>query len=497
MEMPGTSIAKPPERARPVQDVTAAQWLSTATIPIVVAVFFYGFMIYLGGRLLTDPDTLFHIAAGRWIAAHHGVPTTDPFSFTMQGASWIAHEWGAELALAGTYAAFGWAGVAALTAAAVATTFFILARFLGSILRASAALLCTASSFLLAAPRFMARPHVLIMPILVAWTVGLERARLSRKPPSYFLWPLMTLWANLHGSFVVGFGLLGVYAIEGVIATPGRQARLQTAKRWSIFICGALLAALLTPYGIEGPLLALRLSSETFSLGFVNEWHSADFSILQPLEFWLLGLLVLGFALDLRLPVFKLLIILGLVHLALAHRRHTELLALIGPVLLAEPLRHAIGDGTRPLIHERPSARSYLAGAFVIVLITGSVAFFGISRDHPATAPHDALAAAHAARLNGPVFNAYDFGGYLIFSDIEPFVDGRIDMYGDAFMRDYADAVSAKDDKLSQLLDRYHIAWTLLQPGMPAVGFLDRSPGWERVYADANAVVHRRRAAVP
>jgi hypothetical protein len=497
METPSPSTANPTRAAHAGQGMICGQSLSAAMMPIFLAVCFYGFMIYLGGRLLTDPDTLLHIAAGRWIAAHHGIPTTDPFAFTMVNTPWVAHEWAAEVLLAGAYAALGWFGVTALTAAAVAATYFILARFLGSVLRISAALLCVASSFLLAAPRLMARPHVLIMPILVAWTIGLEQARLKGKRPSYFLLPLMTLWANLHGSFVVGLGLLGVYAIEGIIATKGRHARIQTAKRWSIFGGGAVLASLLTPHGVEGPLLALRLSNETFALGFVNEWHSTDFSILQPLEFWLLGFLVLGFALGLRLPVFKLLIILGLVHLALAHRRHTELLALIGPILLAEPLKRAIGDGARVSFVERTPTRSYLAGALVVALITVTAGFFGIDRDHPATAPHDALAAARAAGLYGPVFNAYDFGGYLIFSDIAPFVDGRIDMYGDAFMRDYADAVSAKDDKLSSLLERYHIAWTLLQPGMPAIGFLDRSQGWERVYADTSAVVHRRRAYAP
>jgi len=60
-------------------------------------------------------------------------------------------------------------------------------------------------------------------------------------------------------------------------------------------------------------------------------------------------------------------------------------------------------------------------------------------------------------------------------------------------MRVYAAALATDGDALPRLLDRYRIAWTLLKPDEPAVAALDRDPAWERVYADASAVVHRRR----
>jgi len=131
--------------------------------------------------------------------------------------------------------------------------------------------------------------------------------------------------------------------------------------------------------------------------------------------------------------------------------------------------------------------------AFLVVAATGAASFRGYAHEDPAIAPAQALAAAKRAGLTGPVFNDYDFGGYLIFEGVAPFVDGRIDLYGDDFMRAYAAALSAEGDRLPQLLARYHIAWTLLRPEEPAAAALDRDPAWERVYADANAVVHRRR----
>ena len=81
-------------------------------------------------RLLSDPDSYSHIAVGRWILAHGGVPASDPFSFSMHGAPWITFEWLSEVIYAAVYALSGWAGVVALAAAAVALAIGLLMRFL-------------------------------------------------------------------------------------------------------------------------------------------------------------------------------------------------------------------------------------------------------------------------------------------------------------------------------------------------------------------------------
>ena len=102
-----------------------------------------------------------------------------------------------------------------------------------------------------------------------------------------------------------------------------------------------------------------------------------------------------------------------------------------------------------------------------------------------------AISAAEAQHVEGPVFNDYNFGGYLIFRGIKPFIDGRY-FYGDPFIRRYVEAVSLKGNELPVLLAQYGIRWTLLQPDQPAVALLDHLSGWRRVYADEIAVVHVR-----
>jgi hypothetical protein len=89
------------------------------------------------------------------------------------------------------------------------------------------------------------------------------------------------------------------------------------------------------------------------------------------------------------------------------------------------------------------------------------------------------------------VLNSYGMGGYLIFEGVRPYIDGRTDMYGDAFNARY-DAAMSDRAALQALLKEDHIAWTLLDPAAPAVKWLDSEPGWRRLYADRVAVIHQR-----
>lgn len=464
-------------------------------LALSVGVFTYLLGLALGNRLLGDPDTYLHIGIGRWIWEHGAVPATDPFSFTMAGHVWVAHEWLAELAFAGAYQTLGWAGVVALTALAFAVAFAALVLIVERWLSPPAAILIAAASFVLLAPHLTARPHLLALPILAIWTGLLEAARVERRLPSLWLVALIVLWANLHGSFILGLALLGFYGLDAALREADGAARRRCAYRWGALLAAAILSSVATPYGWRGLWLAFHLVNESYALSLIGEWQSTDFSRFQPLEVWLLGLIAFGFLTRMRIPAMKLLLLLGLLHLALQHGRDSDLLAVIGPIILAEPLQKAL---RAPPIARKAQRRAamvpFLAGVAFMAAATGALAVHGRVPDQPRIAPAAALAAARSAGVSGPVLNSYNFGGYLIDAGIAPFIDGRVDLYGDAFVHRYMDAMSDDGNALAEVLDRYRIGWTLLQPDMQAVAALDRLPGWRRVYADDAAVVYVRRA---
>ncbi|KWE75109.1 hypothetical protein WL77_06365 [Burkholderia ubonensis] len=76
--------------------------------------------------------------------------------------------------------------------------------------------------------------------------------------------------------------------------------------------------------------------------------------------------------------------------------------------------------------------------------------------------PVTAVAAVPATRLDAPVLNSYEFGGYLVFRHVKPFVDGRADIYGGAFMCAYFDALKPDRAALERLVERYRIRWAPL-----------------------------------
>lgn len=452
--------------------------------------------------LLNDGDTYWHIATGRWIVAHGAVPATDPFSHTLPGAPWTAHEWLAEVLFAAAHAAAGWAGVSALTAAAAAATLALLTRYLLRHLAPIHALAGVALAASLMLPHLLARPHALATPLLVWWTIALVRAREVGGTPGLPALAALLLWANLHGSFPLALPLAAAFAGEAVLAAPAARRRA-TARNWLLFVVAAFAVTLLTPHGLDGWRFAADFQRLSFSLARLGEWRSPDFQRLQPLELWLLAGAALVLARGLRLPPLRIALLLGLLHLALQHVRHGELLGLLAPVIVAQPFAAQLATAERGQaggldrwFAARTAPASRLAGAlaFAAMLVATLLAAQAETlRPAAAATPAAALQAARAAAPAGPVFNAYEFGGYLIYAGVPPYIDARADFYGDAFVARFYRAVTLDPpDLLPQLLEQHRIGWTLLQPGLPAVGQLDRLPGWRRLYADGTAVVHVR-----
>jgi hypothetical protein len=353
----------------------------------------------------------------------------------------------------------------------------------------------------------LARPHMLAMPLMMIWTIELVRASEANRAPRLWLLPLMTLWANLHGGFTLGIALAFAFALEASLGARPQQRFAGTARSWGIFLVLAVACALLTPHGTRGLWVTWQVMfQDNYALTRIGEWRSPDFHMLQPLELWLLGGLALVLHQGLRLPPVRLLLLLGLIHLSLRHIRNVELLGLLAPLFLASPLaaHWRQRQQAKPQLESADRFFSKLAqpagqGAIVVSLIVLLAVPLWIARARPidipeSIAPLAALRAAQDAGISkGRVLNAYEWGGYLIYAGIPPFIDGRSDMYRDAFIKEYVSALELQTtDGLEKLLDNHKVTWTLLPPELSAVALLDRLPGWRRVYADKTAVVHAK-----
>lgn len=488
----------------PRQAASSATWVFS--LPLLVGTYVYLYFLLLGKELLYDGDTLSHIGAGRWILEHGAVPTADPFSHTMRGAAWTAFEWLSQVVLALAYAWGGWTLVVALTALAFSVSTALLTRALLKSLEPIYVVLFVLLAVGMTAGHVLARPHMLAMPVMMAWVIELVRASEANRAPSWWMLPLMSLWANLHGGFTLGIAFAFVFALEALLAARGQAHFARRARAWGIFLVLMLAASLLTPHGPRGLWVTWQvLVQDNYALSRIGEWRSPDFHILQPLEIWLLGALALALHQGLRLPPLRLFLLLGLIHLSLKHIRYAELLGLLAPLFLATPLAQQwrTRQAAKPQLEvadrfflklARPAGQGAVAICLTLMLAT-SLWMSGARPVQPpaTTAPTAAVQAAQEAGVKGQVLNSYEWGGYLIFKGIAPFIDGRSDMYRDAFIKDYIAALELHTtDGLETLLEKYGVGWTLLSPQVSAVALLDHLPGWRRIYTDETAVVHAR-----
>jgi hypothetical protein len=482
----------------PVSD-RAAAW----TVPLLVGLGVYCVALAGARALLNDGDTLSHIAIGRWIITHRAIPFHDPFTFTARGRAWVPHEWLAEVVFAVLYDRLGWGGVVAAAGLSGAAAFALLTRALAKTLGPRRAVIGALLAFALTEAHFLARPHALAWPLLVVWMATVIGARDRGRVPSLMLLPVMILWCNLHGGFVVGLFLAGLIAAEAVLEAPAAGRRVALAG-WSGFLACSTLAALASPNGVSALLLPFKMLGMNFALASIGEWHSADFARFDPLAAWILLAILGGFTLAIRLPIWRILIVLLLLWMALVHVRNEELLGIVAPLLLAAPLARQLGPATPATAPApKPGGRAAfavgaaLAAAAIVGFFAGAWALDrrGLM-PRPDVAPAAALAAARRAGLDGHVFNSVRFGGYLMLEGVPTFVDGRADLFGDEFLVRYVAATGAIGNWLPDLLDRYAVQWTLLEPSSPAVGLLGHLPGWRQVYADPYAVIHRRLAPV-
>jgi len=438
--------------------------------------------------ILNDGDTLWQIRTGEWILNHHSIPAIDPFSFTAGNRPWFAHEWLAETLMALAYRAGGMPGIMVLAGVATGLTAAVLLHHLRRFLPGIHAVLALIVAFSNAAPSMLARPHLLAWPCLALWCGGLVTARANRTAPSFWLLPLMLLWVNLHGSFMIGLLLPAAFLLEALLE-PGAN-HPHVLKTWAVFILGAWVVASVNPDGVAGVLFPIHMLGMK-SLAWVGEWEPTDFSRIQPLELMILASLALGLSGKIRLPPVRLLMLLGLVHGALSHGRNEQLLGIVGVLILADPIGASLARGKA---EASGTGWPSVAAATVLIAAGALTARMLLPLDPERTgAAFTAIIDTVPSGLRAePVLNDYGLGGQLIFQDVRPFIDSRADLYGDAFLTRYHRIVSPNREALDQALSEYAIAWTIFPSGHQLIPLLDQEPGWRRLIEIDGLVIHVR-----
>lgn len=441
-----------------------------------------------------EPDTWWHITYGQGILSTGHWPTVDTWSFTAHGMPRMAYEWGGEVVMALAYRLAGLQGLEALLI--VLTSAILLLLYYYAHLRCSnskAAFLGTILALPIAALSFTLRPQLIGYAFLLITMIWLERYRLGRQKSLWLLVPLFLIWVNTHGSFTLGFFVLGLYWVTGLRGFSWGGLR---AERWNpkqrihlalVFLLSVAVLPI-TPYGTRLAAVPLNVAT-SLPVNFANiiEWQplNADFWQGKLLLILLLAFILAQVVLRLRYRLEELALFFVVAYLAFVHVRFAILCALVFAPLLAVMLKRW-APPYNPKI-DKYALNAVLIAAVVFCFVRYFPTRAGLNKDVAEKFPVEAVNFLRHHSIPGPMFNDYGFGGYLVWS-MEPahkvFIDGR----GDVFERVgvFSDYMSVSDLKPNALaiLKSYRIQSCLIERNAPLATLLAAAQGWKLVYED-------------
>src|SRR6202162_855242 len=531
---------------------TALRFLLLSVRDIIFIFLFWSLLAGpLSNRPLADPDIGWHIRTGELILATHSLPRTDPFSSTMQGQPWFAWEWLYDILLGIPHRAGGLNGVVWVCALLVAAIFALL---LSQLLRRGTGLLLAIVLMLLAVAastiHLYARPHIVSWLFSLLWFVALERwerwnGRERGSLPRWIPWffpASMLLWVNLHGGWLFGIVLLGIYTLAAFVESVREQdafAAIRTAHRaraMAVAWMASAAATLVNPFGWRLHAHIYRYLSDRYLMNRIDEFRSPDFHGWGGRCFaviLVLGLIAFaGHRKKLRLS--HLLVVLLAVYAGFYSSRNLPvssmvLVLIVGPMLWENFASLADKPGAWQWVRrctvrissfsdrmgaQEMQLRGHLwpvlsvAFAFAICLHGGWLGSRQLIQAEfdPKKMPVAAVTFLQK-EFEGkqpstePVFSTDAWGGYLIYRmnpgrmypSRKVVVDDRHDLYGSGRIRQYLILTQAEPGWKS-VLEQWQIRTALLPTDSTLANLLRELPrDWRVAYEDRVAVVFERR----
>jgi hypothetical protein len=466
-----------------------------STKRIFLAVLFLG-LIGMAARNVIDPDVWWHLKTGEYIAAHHSVPRTDPFSYTRAGEPWVAHEWLTELLLYGLERATGWAGLIIIFAAVLCAAFFLLYLRCGP--NPFVAGVLTLAAAWATIPVWGVRPQILSLLLTSLWLLILERSERNTK----LLWwtlPLMLLWVNLHAGFAVGLALSTLFvAGELLERVLGRSQQSAPRLRFAALVLFLdLLIVPLNPNGLRLFTYPIETLRSAAMQDYIAEWGSPNFHQAQYLPLLLVVLATFAALAWSRVKVRPRDLVLLVVSLyaGLCSIRTIPLFVLIALPLLARSLGNWPASRSQPLRPPRTSHTVLNAGIVLAMAVFVGIHIFQVIQRQPQAEaqnfPSRAVTFLQSHPATRRIFNHYDWGGYLIwrlYPSTPVFIDGRADLYGKEMLDQFASTYEFKDG-WQKTLRRWDIDTVIVPADSALATGLRTSPGWTVAYEDDQAIV--------
>jgi hypothetical protein len=466
-------------------------------IPSIAGIIFILLLFTLAlstpSTLLLDGDTGMHVRTGEYILNNLSVPEHDIFSATVPSRQYVAYEWLSQVCMALVHRVGGLTGIVVLFSFLIAFTYYLLFRILKKengniVITILVALLVIAASSV----HWLARPHMFSILLFIIWYYILDLYQYKNKNYLYILPLIMIIWVNLHGAFILGFMLCGIYLLGNIIQMlwvnePVQNIYKAKAKYIFFIMIFLLIASILNPNGVKGLLQPLTVISDKFLVNHISEYLSPDFhnSNCFPFQMLLLFMIVILFFSKREKNIIEIALVVLFTAMALYSIRNIPFCAIIiAPVLV----RH---DDS--IIYEnKPEKGLCVRDCLWLILPSLIVTGLAVNRNirhqfDESIKPVYAVEFLKTQNLQGNMFNEYDFGTYIIYSaypQYKVFIDGRAEMYGPERFKDYYRIQKVRPG-WEKILEKYNVNFMIINNDSTLSKFLLADNNWKLIYSDA------------
>ena len=473
----------------------------------VFAVYVFLLSFFFASRPISDPDFWFHLRVGQFIVQHAQVPRVEIFSCTNLGQPYVAHGWLSGVIFYLGYSRFGQNLLIFAFAVLTALAFWIIFK------RSSDHIFTRGISVLLGVwtvlPNIGVRPRVFTLLLVTCYFQILSRYLTdSDSKRLWWLVPLMVLWVNLHGAFLIGLTFIALAMAGIAIDTwtgqgPSGFVWTRVKPLIMVFVACAL-AALINPYGT-------RIYTQVFSVltspiyQYVGaDWLSPDFhqpELLPLIVLILLTTTVLVLSPN-RVRPSQLLFFLATLYMTFRMQRNAIVFAVVATSLLAD-YSGALWDSLFTPVSRKSTSFTGLRPPVLNLLLLLPLLLFVVKvkkvvyvppTQQMAVVPLNAVQYLKDNGIQGCTFTEPNiWADYLIWATpANPvYIDGR-DVYPTQFVKEYVEIIQGERD-WRVAFDHYGVKNAILTHSSILASQLRNSAEWQQIYQDEYSLVFTRR----
>jgi hypothetical protein len=400
---------------------------------LVVAPLTFAIPVLVGlvAPAVRDPDIWWHLSTGEWILQHRALPYSDPFSVFGAGKPYVAYSWLFDLIASLLYRAFGLMGLLVLEGSLLLAIVYVLHRLLLDVVGAPRASSITIIASIAMEQVFTPRPWLFTILFFLIELYLLEDAR-RRSDPVRLAWlPLLfAVWANCHIQFVYGLALLAAAVGEQLI-TRIRGGETPLLRYMAVCAGVSLFATLLNPYHVRLYGVVAEYARERTPFQYIQELKAPDFRNVY--SYWML-IMLLGAAFGLgrmRKPdAFHRAVFFAVVWLPFRSVRDLWIAVVMAALVVAHALTRPKGFSPRRMWISLPVAAVVIAG---ICSLAFSASNAHLNSQLKSNYPVEAADFVRQRHYSGPLYNSFNWGGFLIWRlpELPVSMDGRTNVHGD------------------------------------------------------------------